>query len=81
MRKYEPIWNALRDKQTATVTCHETAQATLVQAVKKEKSRQNTLRKRLGMPAFGELNWTSSKASRQGFVKIVFTIAYSGDAL
>lgn len=38
MRKYEPLWNLIKKNSTATVEAPIDLHATIVQAVKKEKS-------------------------------------------
>ena len=44
MRKYEPIWNKLKDKGTAYLTAPEVLHARIIKAVTKEKYNDDLFR-------------------------------------
>lgn len=57
-RRYQAIWNELKKKGRAVIRCKTAKIRTLVQGVKKEKSRENTINKSLGLQTWGELEIT-----------------------
>lgn len=57
-RRYQPIWDELKKKGHATIRCKPAKIRTLVQGVKKEKSRENSINKSLGLQTWGELEIT-----------------------
>lgn len=78
MRKYENIWIMLRDHPTQTLKLrvHNSHADTVVQAVKKEKTKDNMTRKKLGMPYFGPLKIKRTPSTNINFTDIEFKIAY-----
>lgn len=58
MRKYTPIWKAIKAAKTneeVKIKCRTAFAATLRQGVMKEKSRETAQRKKLGLPYAGKL--------------------------
>jgi uncharacterized lipoprotein YbaY len=58
LRQYQSIWNAIKEKQPGQVTeirCHPSAIKTIIQAVKKEKTGEVAIKKKIAMPAAGPL--------------------------
>lgn len=52
MRQYTPIWEKIKKakrNEVVMVRCHEQSAARVIQAVRKEKSREVALKKKLGM--------------------------------
>lgn len=54
-RRYASIWKELKLKGKAVVRCKTAKIPTIVQGVKKEKSRENTINKSLNLQTWGEL--------------------------
>lgn len=57
-RKYQPIWEAIKTasiQRPVQVACHPDYARTLIQAVKKEKTIDVAIRKRLALPRQGTL--------------------------
>lgn len=89
-RKYQPIWEAISKAKVGDVTSvrvHETAVATLIQAVSKEKSRETAERKRLGMSFAGKLvvrqePEKDKKTEREtGWIIVRFSLEWDGRKL
>ena len=57
-RRYRPIWLELKRHHKASVDCHPDKVATIIQAVKKEKSGENAPRKALELKAWDDLEIT-----------------------
>ncbi len=79
MRRYEPIWLELAEKRKATVRCRTAKVPTLIQAVKKEKSKANVQRKDLDLPFFGRLMVGVDTLSG-GMSSVTFTVSLTNEA-
>lgn len=55
MRQYESIWEELKKNKIAVVKCRPAKIKTIIKAVKKEKSKENTIKKQLDLPHYGEM--------------------------
>jgi hypothetical protein len=85
LRQYQGLWleiaKADLDKPVS-IRCHGSFVRCLIQAVRKEKSIANVMRKNLDMPRYGELVCTVVEDKQdKKFRKITFTLAYNGDHL
>lgn len=54
-RRYASIWAELKAKKRVVIRCRAVKVRTLVQAVKKEKARDNAPRVSLDLPSFGKM--------------------------
>lgn len=61
MRQYEKIWRELKDKREVKIRCRESHHRTLIQAVMKEKSKENAPRKALDLPSYGRMKYEVKK--------------------
>lgn len=81
MRKYQRIWLAIKEAgvgKEIPVRCHETAASTLIQAVRKEKTQDVAIRRKIGMLTEGRMvDRTEKDGSRDGFVIIYFKLLWS----
>lgn len=81
MRMYQDLWNRIaRADERVVITCSGGYAKTLIQAVRKEKSIANILRRGLGMPRYGMLLVTK-KVLPAGKVEIEFRLAFNGDKI
>lgn len=85
MRKYQPIWIALKAAKVGVVVpvrCHESAVATVIQAVKKEKTGEVADKRRLGMAFAGPMKIEVEKCKKHvEFVVVNFSLEWDGERL
>lgn len=79
MRRYEPLWKEIKAKRMAVVRCRAEKTQTIIQAVKKEKSRENTLKKALDIPHYGNLSFTKTPLEG-GKMQIIFKLGLTSEA-
>ena len=78
MRKYRPIWDEIKAKESAEVTVGKHLVATLIQGVKKIKSEENASRSSVGLIPYAKLVITTETASEtRKLVKVRFSLFYS----
>lgn len=85
LRQYQGLWleiaKAEADKPVS-VKCHASFSRTIIQAVRKEKTAANMLRKNLNLPAYGKLHHVIEPLlDNRSRVKITFNLEYNGDML
>lgn len=84
-RKYAPIWKAIKAAKVGepvAVRVHESAVRTLVQAVKKEKTREVATKKKLGMRFAGNLIILQEEDTKKaGYFVVKFTLDWDGERL
>lgn len=88
LRQYESIWLAIRAKQPGEVTqirCHPDAVARIIQAVRKEKTKTVSVRRKLSILTAGPLITTFNPevvdGKLTGFMLISFSLSYDGSKL
>jgi hypothetical protein len=86
LREYQGLWLEIARKadpdKHVSITCHASFSRRLIQAVRKEKTAANILRKNLGMPRYGRLMHTIEPLlDSKGKVRISFHLEYNGDML
>lgn len=77
-RKYQPIWEAIKkapEGESVVVTCHNPER--VIQAVKKEKARDNIQRKSVGVLTFGKLEVVQDIKNK----RVSFRLKYNCDNL
>ena len=74
MRKYAKIWKHLKSHKICTIRCRATETSTFIQAVKKEKARENAPRRALELADFGRLIIKVSSARTDGKAEITFKL-------
>ena len=80
-REYEGLWKKIAaNSDGLSILLHPAYAPRVIQAVKKEKSRANVLRKNLDMPRYGKLEIDQSKQP-DGRLKVTFRLKYNGDML
>lgn len=90
LRRYEAIWLSIKSKQPGEPTdvrCHPSAVKTIIQAVKKEKTKDVAVKKKIGMLCAGpmeiihnpEFDPVTRKAT--GLVIITFKLTWDGTKL
>lgn len=72
-RRYSTIWAELKSKKKVIVKCRAEKVRTLVQAVKKEKARENAPKTALDLPSFGLLR-KAVRILENGMAQITFTL-------
>lgn len=81
MRKYEPIWQQLKengsDKWVVVNVKRKESIQTIINMVQNEKSRANVSRKRLDLPAYGLLEIRREPEQ----LRVCFRLKNSGAAL
>lgn len=81
LRQYEALWNLIAKAEgRQSILCQPSMVQTIIQAVRKEKSRHNITRKQLDMPRYGKL-YNEQEKLPDGRVRISFWLAYNGDKL
>jgi hypothetical protein len=87
-RMYQSIWEAIKGKQPGEVTavrCHPSAVKRIIQAVKKEKTGEVAIKKKIGMFAAGPLDikhnpeFVGGKST--GMTVISFKLLWDGSKL
>ena len=84
VRRYFVIWDAISKApvgKKVSVRAHQSAAATLIQAVSKEKSRETAEKKKLGMPFAGKLVIEREAPDVAGYVTIHFSLEWDGRRL
>lgn len=84
-RMYQKIWDAIKASKVGdqtSVRIHRTAEARLIQAVKKEKTIETAQKKKLGMPFAGPLaiEVIADKNSEEHVI-INFSLEWDGNKL
>lgn len=77
--RYAPIWTQLKKDKKVVIKCRKEKAATLVQAVKKQKAKENAPRKALELPSFGHLQY-KVKELVKGMAEITFTLVIANRA-
>lgn len=83
-RRYESIWKAISTADVGVkvpVRTHHTAAKTLIQAVCKEKSRETSEKRKLGMRFAGKLVIEKGEPDDKGLVVIQFSLEWDGRRL
>lgn len=84
-RRYQIIWEAISTAKVGVkvpVRVHESAVATLIQAVSKEKSRETASKKQLGMRHAGKLVVDRGKeVDANGCIIVQFSLEWDGRRL
>jgi hypothetical protein len=85
-RKYQPIWEQIKKADVGTevpVKCHGTAVETLKQAVLKEKSRETSAKKKLGLRFAGplEIRVLTEGVQPKGYAIVYFKLTWDGTRL
>lgn len=70
-RRYASIWEAIKKHRKVLIRCRPEKMATLIQAVKKQKSREVAPRRALELPAFGKLEIERRKDKGEVEFKLV----------
>lgn len=88
LRQYQAIWEAIKQAAPGTpvkVKVHYTAEKRLIQAVRKEKTTEVAVEKKVGMMTAGPLVNTSESeiidGKVTGFVIIRFSLAWDASKL
>ncbi len=83
LREYQGLWLKIAETtEVVVVRCHASFSRRLIQAVRKEKTAANTMRKNLDMPSYGRLQHKIEPIlDSKGKVKISFWMTYNGDML
>lgn len=71
--RYLSIWTQLKNKKKAVVRCRAAKAATLIQAVKKQKAKENAPKVALDLPSFGKLQ-VKSRELADGMAEITFNL-------
>lgn len=83
-RRYTSIWKAISAAKVGDkvpVRTHSSAAKTLIQAVCKEKSRETSEKRKLGMPFAGKLVIEKGEPDSKGLVVIQFSLEWDGRRL
>jgi hypothetical protein len=72
---YQDIWNAVKSTGKAEVVVSKDHARTLIQGVRRTKSYENGLKRRVGKVRWAKM-WTEVKELGQGKVKVTFTLSY-----
>lgn len=72
-RRYAEAWQELKKTRSVTLRCHPEKVSTIIQAIKKEKARENAPRIALELPSFGKLSFVWKKVSDK-FAEITFKL-------
>jgi hypothetical protein len=90
LRRYEAIWLAIKSKQPGEVVdvrCHPSAVKTIIQAVKKEKTKDVAVKKKIGMLCAGPMVITNNpefdpvSKKPTGLIIISFKLQWDGTKL
>lgn len=77
--RYKAIWDSIKknhsEKKETVIKCNPKKAKTIIQGVKKEKSKENAPRVALELPSFGELVIRCEEAGTQ--MKIIFKLGNS----
>jgi hypothetical protein len=71
--RYKPIWEELKKKKETSVRCRAAKARTLIQAVKKQKAKENAPKVSLDLPSFGVMK-TEIKELADGMVRVIFRL-------
>ncbi len=81
-RKYAELWARIANKEAVTVRCHVSNVRTITKALQQEKWRHKAARRMTDLPSFGQMLVTvAAIAGETKFVRVTFTLSYSGDNL
>jgi len=89
LRRYEQIWLTIKSKQpgeVVTIRCHPSAVKTIIQAVKKEKTREVSVKRKIGMLTAGPLEICHNpefdkQGKPTGMTLITFKLSWDGSKL
>lgn len=73
--KYQPIWDEIKKTHKAEVTVNTDYVPTVIQGVKKVKSRENVVNRSIGILTWPELSFKTEVISDH-MTKITFEIQY-----
>lgn len=80
-RQYQPIWEKIKATtpgDEVVIRVHASATKTLVQGVRKEKSKENAIRRQLGMTSDSQLlNQVVPDPQHAGFELVKFKLSWS----
>jgi len=81
-QQYLAAWEELKVKEKITLTLHSSQLHAVLNGVQKVKSEQQTMRYRLGLPAFGMLrSKTEPFPEREGFIQLHLVLTFNGEGL
>lgn len=72
---YGPIWDAVKATGKAEITVSKAHAPTVIQGVRRTKSFENGLKRRVGKMRFPKL-WVKKEVLSRELVKITFTLSY-----
>ena len=72
---YGPIWEAVKGTGKAEITVSKDHAPTVIQGVRRTKSYENGLKRKVKKPRFPKL-WVKAEELGGGYVKITFTLSY-----
>lgn len=70
-RRYHDVWEQIKKYKKVTVKCKANKVATIVQAVQKEKARENAPRAALELPTYGKLEIKQDKEKGEIVFRLV----------
>lgn len=81
-RQYAELWKRVANRETVAVKCHRNRVNRIKKALQKEKYIHKKARDMTGLPGFGKLNSVvHAIPGEEEFVRLEFTLTYSGDLL
>lgn len=85
LRQYQDLWQKIASASAGEgtpVVCHKSFVRTLIQAVRKEKTAANMLRKQLELSHYGRLHQKIEPiVGTKDKVRVTFTLTFNGDHL